>query len=166
MRTKRIIAALGVSTFLVAGLAACSSSDNDSKADKPSTTTEAMSSAACDNTIVDVAAAHGDASVIDTAIRQALRRNLATLPELASAVGYLAGSGRPHDPGRVRPEAVADLGHMADCLLLERRREALETLGDRACDVIGGDRYVCHVFSFFACELREPGLDPVELGTD
>jgi uncharacterized surface protein with fasciclin (FAS1) repeats len=71
MRTKRIIAALGVSTFLVAGLAACSSSDNDSKADKPSTTTEAMSSAACDNTIVDVAAGNPDFSTLVTAVQKA-----------------------------------------------------------------------------------------------
>ncbi len=55
--------------------------------------------------IVDVAAAHGDASVIDAAIRQALRRNLASLPELAPAVAYLA-----RGTGRVRPEAVVDLG--------------------------------------------------------
>ena len=71
MRTKRIIAALGVSTFLVAGLAACSSSDSDSKSDKPSTTTEAMSSAACDNTIVDVAAGNADFSTLVTAVQKA-----------------------------------------------------------------------------------------------
>jgi transposase-like protein len=60
-------------------------------------------------TIVDVAAAHGDAALIDAAIRQALRRNLASLPELAPAVAYLAGGAGPPGPGRVRPEAVADL---------------------------------------------------------
>lgn len=60
--------------------------------------------------IVDVAAAHGDASVIDAAIRQSLRRNLASLPELAPAVAYLARGAGPPGPGRVRPEAVADLG--------------------------------------------------------
>ena len=57
MRTRRLVAAIGVSTFLVAGLAACSSSNNDSSADKKtSTTTAATMRAACDNTIVDVAA--------------------------------------------------------------------------------------------------------------
>jgi len=40
--------------------------------------------------ILDVASAHGDASVIDAAIRQAIHRNLASIPELSPAVGYLA----------------------------------------------------------------------------
>lgn len=60
-------------------------------------------------TIVDVATAHGDATVIDAAIRQVLRRDLASLPDLAPAVAYLAGGAGPPGPGRVRPEAVADL---------------------------------------------------------
>jgi predicted transcriptional regulator of viral defense system len=42
--------------------------------------------------IVDVALAHGDAAVIDRAVRQALRRNDASLVEVAPAVAYLAGT--------------------------------------------------------------------------
>jgi uncharacterized surface protein with fasciclin (FAS1) repeats len=69
MRTRRLVAAIGVSTFLVAGLAACSS-DSDSKADKPSTTTEAKA-VKCDNTIVDVAAGNADFSTLVKAVQAA-----------------------------------------------------------------------------------------------
>ena len=70
MRTRRLVAAIGVSTFLVAGLAACSS-DSDSKADKPSTTTEAMQAEKCDNTIVDVAVGNADFSTLVKAVQAA-----------------------------------------------------------------------------------------------
>ena len=69
MRTRRLIAAVGVSTFLVAGVAACSS-NSDSKADKPSTTTAAKA-VKCDNTIVDVAAGNADFSTLVTAVQKA-----------------------------------------------------------------------------------------------
>lgn len=68
MRTRRLIAAVGVSTFLVAGLAACSS-DSDSKADKTTTTT--AKAVKCDNTIVDVAAGNPDFSTLVTAVQKA-----------------------------------------------------------------------------------------------
>jgi uncharacterized surface protein with fasciclin (FAS1) repeats len=71
MRTRRFIAAIGVSTFLVAGLAACSS-DSDSKSDKATTTTEAMAKAEkCDNTIVDVAVGNADFSTLVKAVQAA-----------------------------------------------------------------------------------------------
>ena len=69
MRTRRLVAAIGVSTFLVAGLAACSS-DSDSESDKASTTTEAKA-VKCDNTIVDVAAGNADFSTLVTAVQKA-----------------------------------------------------------------------------------------------
>lgn len=69
MRTRRIIAALGVSTFLIAGLAACSS-DSDDKAEKTSTTT-AASAEQCDNTIVDVAVGNADFSTLVKAVQAA-----------------------------------------------------------------------------------------------
>lgn len=50
--------------------------------------------------IVDVALAHGDANVVDTAIRQALQRGLTTIADILPAVEYLA----PGDaPSRTRP---------------------------------------------------------------
>lgn len=55
--------------------------------------------------IVDVAAAHGDASLVDAAIRQALRRDLASLPELAPAVVWLAGANAFDSP---RPEELTE----------------------------------------------------------
>ena len=51
--------------------------------------------------IRDVAAADGDASVVDAAIRQALRRDLASLPDLAPAVSWLAG-----EPARDSPDGT------------------------------------------------------------
>lgn len=69
MRTRRIIAALGVSTFLIAGLAACSS-DSDDKAEKTSTTTAAAAEQ-CDNTIVDVAVGNADFSTLVKAVQAA-----------------------------------------------------------------------------------------------
>ena len=69
MRTRRILAAIGVSTFLVAGLAACSS-DSDSNADKKTSTTTAAAEK-CDNTIVDVAAGNPDFSTLVTAVQKA-----------------------------------------------------------------------------------------------
>jgi len=71
MRTRRFIAAIGISTFLVAGVAACSS-DSDSNADKPSTTTEAMDMPEkCDNTVVDVAVGNGDFTTLVKAVQAA-----------------------------------------------------------------------------------------------
>ena len=70
MRTRRFIAAIGISTFLVAGVAACSS-DSDSNADKPSTTTKAMMAEKCDNTIVDVAVGNGDFTTLVKAVQAA-----------------------------------------------------------------------------------------------
>lgn len=43
--------------------------------------------------IAEVALAHGDATAVEAAVRQALRRNLASLTELAPAVAYVAGRG-------------------------------------------------------------------------
>ncbi|MFM7617862.1 MAG: fasciclin domain-containing protein [Actinomycetes bacterium] len=70
MRTRRFIAAIGISTFLVAGVAACSS-DSDSNADKPTTTTEAKKDEKCDGTVVDVAVGNADFSTLVTAVQEA-----------------------------------------------------------------------------------------------
>ncbi|MEY3360374.1 MAG: hypothetical protein RL531_93 [Actinomycetota bacterium] len=70
MRTRRFIAAIGISTFLVAGVAACSS-DSDSNADKPSTTTEAAAPEKCDNTVVDVAVGNGSFATLVKAVQAA-----------------------------------------------------------------------------------------------
>lgn len=70
MRARKFMTVIGVSAFLVAGLAACSS-DSDSKSDKASTTTEAMASEKCDNTVVDVAAGNADFSTLVTAVQKA-----------------------------------------------------------------------------------------------
>lgn len=70
MRTRRFIAAIGISTFLVAGVAACSS-DSDSNADKPTTTTEAVKDEKCDGTVVDVAVGNADFSTLVTAVQEA-----------------------------------------------------------------------------------------------
>ncbi|MCB9675317.1 MAG: type IV toxin-antitoxin system AbiEi family antitoxin domain-containing protein [Alphaproteobacteria bacterium] len=59
-------------------------------------------------TILDLAAAHGDASIIDSAIREGLPRGLVTLAEVAPAVTYLA-NGRGGWT-RVRPDAIEGLG--------------------------------------------------------
>ena len=59
-------------------------------------------------TINDVAAVHGDANVVEDAVRQALHRGLITVGEVLPAVQYLA---MPRGGGswRVQPLAVADL---------------------------------------------------------
>lgn len=58
-------------------------------------------------TINDVAAAHGDATVIEDAIRQALHRGFLAVGDILPAIQYLAAPGSP-GASRVRPEAVAD----------------------------------------------------------
>lgn len=59
-------------------------------------------------TINDVAAAHGDANVIEDAVRQALHRGILVVGDLLPAIQYLAAPGGP-GASRVRPAAVADL---------------------------------------------------------
>ena len=59
--------------------------------------------------IVDVARAHGDANVVETAIRQAISRNVAAVRDLHEAVTYVA-IGAPPGHTRVRPDAVVGLG--------------------------------------------------------
>lgn len=58
-------------------------------------------------TINDVAAVHGDAAVVEAALRQAVHRNVVFAADLLPAVSYLATLRSGGSP--LRPEAVADL---------------------------------------------------------
>lgn len=60
-------------------------------------------------TVQDVAAASGDAALVEQAVEQGIRRNLFHAHQVAEAVAYVAGFRLPIGATRVFADAVADL---------------------------------------------------------